>query len=96
MAENEMLTYKGRPLVRSGDTIYYGNSDEKYIVMIKINTSKEVNGINVAEKVTVFLLNSDQEMKMEERIVKKSDKVGLYNAMDIGAIWLERELNKDK
>lgn len=96
MAENEMLTYKGRPLVRSGDTIYYGNSDEKYIVMIKINTSKEVNGINVAEKVTVFLLNSDQEMKMEESIVKKSDKVGLYNAMDIGAIWLERELNKDK
>ncbi len=91
MAE-KMLTYKGKPLVRSGDTIYYGNSEEKYIVMIKVNSSKDVGGIQVAEKVTVQLLLSDQDLKMKDRIVKSSDKVGLYAAMDIGAIWLERAL----
>ncbi len=89
---DKMLTYKGKPLVRSGDTIYYGNSEDKYIVMIKINSTKDVGGIKVADKVTVQLVLSDQDIKASDRIVKKSDKVGLYAAMDIGSIWLERAL----
>lgn len=91
MAE-QFLTYKGKPLVRKGDTIYYGDTAEKHIVMIKINTTKDVGGIKVADKVTVQLLLSDQDLKAKDRVVKSSDKVGLYNAMDIGAIWLERAL----
>lgn len=91
MAE-QFLVYKGRPLVRKGDTIYYGSTEEKHIVMIKINTTKDVGGIKVADKVTVQLLLSDQDLKMKDRIVKSSDKVGLYSAMDIGSIWLERAL----
>lgn len=91
MAE-QFLVYKGRPLVRKGDTIYYGSTEEKHIVMIKINTTKDVGGIKVADKVTVQLLLSDQDLKIKDRIVKSSDKVGLYSAMDIGSIWLERAL----
>lgn len=91
MAE-QILTYKGKPLVRKGDTIYYGSTEEKHIVMIKVNTTKDVGDIKVADKVTVQLLLSDQDIKMKDRIVKSSDKVGLYNAMEIGAIWLERAL----
>ncbi len=89
---DKFLTYKGKPMVRCGDTIYYGNSEDKYIVMIKINSTKDVGDIKVADKVSVHLLLSDQDLKMKDRIVKKSDKVGLYAAMDIGAIWLERAL----
>ncbi len=89
---DKILTYKGKPLVRSKDTIYYGNPEDKYIVMIKVNTTKDVGGIKVADKVTVQLLLSDQDIKAKDRIVKSSDKVGLYNAMDIGAIWLDRAL----
>ena len=91
MAEN-FLTYKGRPLVRSKDVVYYGNPADKYIVMIKINSTKEVGGVQVADKVTVQLLLSDQDLKMKDRIVKSSEKVGLYAAMDIGSVWLERTL----
>ncbi len=93
MAE-QFLTYKGKPLVRKGDTIYYGSTEEKHIVMIKVNTTKDVGDIKVADKVTVQLLLSDQDLKMKDRIVKSSDKVGLYNAMEIGAIWLERALKE--
>ena len=92
MAE-KFLTYKGKPMVKKGDTIYYGSTEEKHIVMIKINSTKDVGGVEVADKVTVHLLLSDQELKFEDRVVKKSDKNGLYAAMDIGAIWLERTLN---
>lgn len=95
MAE-KFLTYKGKPMVRCGDTIYYGNTEDKYIVMLKVNSTKDVGGIKVADKVTVQLMLSDQDLKTKDRIVKKSDKTGLYSAMDIGAIWLERALKSEQ
>ncbi len=87
---DKKLTYKGKPMARCGDTIYYGNAEEKYIVKIQINTTKDVGGIKVADKVTVELLLSDREAK--DRVQKKSEKTGLYAALDIGSIWLERAL----
>ena len=95
MAE-EFLTYKGKPMVRCGDTIYYGSTEEKYIIMIKIKTTKEIGGVEVADKVTVQLVLSDQDAPAKDRVVKSSDKVGLYNAMDIGSIWLDRALKAEK
>ena len=77
-------------MARCGDTIYYGNTEEKYIVKIQVNTTKDVDGIKVADKVTVELLLSDREAK--DRVQKKSEKTGLYAALDIGSIWLERAL----
>ena len=35
---------------------------------------------------------TDPEISLKDRVVKKSEKQGLYNALDIGAIWLERAL----
>ncbi len=94
MAE-KFLTYKGRPMVRSKDTIYYGNSEDKYIVMIKINSTKVVGGEEVADKVTVQMISSDPDVPAKDRVIKKSDKNGLYAALDIGAIWLERALKSE-
>ncbi len=91
----KFLTYKGKPLVRSGDTVCYGDTAEKYIVMIKVLSTKDVGGIKVSDRVSVQLLLSDQEIKMKDRIVKKTEKNGLYSAMDIGAIWLERALKNE-
>ncbi len=93
MAENkEFLTYKGHPLVRCGDTLYYGSMADKYIVMMKILSTKKVKDLDVAEKVLIQLMYTDDEMRAKDRIVKTSEKEGLYNAMDLGAIWLERAL----
>ena len=94
MAEN-FLTYKGRPMVRSKDTIYYGNPADKYIVMIKINSTKEVGGTQIADKVTVQMISADQDVPAKDRIIKKSEKAGLYAALDIGAIWLDRALKSE-
>lgn len=94
MAEQKLLTYKGRPLVRSGNTIYYGDPADKCIVVLQILTTKTVEDLTVAEKVQIQLMSMDTELRMKDRILKKSEKIGLYNAMDVGAVWLERELNK--
>ena len=92
----DFLTYKGKPMVRCGDTIYYGSTEEKYIIMIKIKTTNEIGGVEVADKVTVQLVLSDQDAPAKDRVVKSSDKVGLYNALDIGSIWLDRALKTEK
>ena len=88
------LMYKGRPLVRSGNTLYYGSMAEKYVIVMQILTTKEENGMQMAEKIQIQLMLTDPEVRMKDRIVKKSEKIGLYNAMDIGSIWLERALNE--
>ena len=90
--KSPFLLYKGRPLVRSGDTLYYGKMNEDYVVMLQIKSKTERNGMTVADKVSVQVIATDPEISMKNRIIKTSEKTGLYNAMDIGAIWLDRAL----
>lgn len=91
--KNQFLTFKDKPLVRCKNTIYYGDMNDPYVIMLQIMGKKEENGIEMAEKVMVQLLSTDPDASPRERIIKKSEKKGLYNAMDIGSIWLKRALN---
>ena len=91
---NKFLEYRGKPLVRCGNTIYYGNMNDPYVIMLQITSTKTFNDIEIADRVLIQLLNTDPDCRPRERIVKKSEKKGLYNAMDIGTIWLERALEK--
>ena len=88
------LTYKGRPLMRKDNMIYYGSMADSHIVMLQVLDSKPVNGLNVATRVSVQLLSNDPNLRSRERIVKKSEKEGLYTALDVGCVWLERALAK--
>ena len=89
---DKFITYKGKPLVRNGNTIYYGDPSENYVIMMQITATKPVGDVEVASKVSVQLLNTDPDVSPRERIVKTSEKKGLYAAMDIAEIWLSRAL----
>ena len=93
--KKQFLMYKGKPLVRSGNTLYYGDMADKCVIMMQILSTKTVKELTVADKVQVQLLSTDPDLRMKDRILKKSEKTGLYNAMDIGAIWLERALEQN-
>ena len=90
--ETKFLTYKGKPLVRSGNTLYYGDMWDEYVVMMQILSVKEIDGTDMAQKVSVQLLSTNADLRPKERVIRKSEKEGLYNAIDIGSIWLERAL----
>lgn len=95
MAENKkenVLEYKGKPLVRCGKTIYYGSMDDPYVICINILDDKNVEDLKVSGQVVIQLVNTDPDASPKERIVKKSEKSGLFNALDLGAVWLERAL----
>jgi hypothetical protein len=85
-------TYKGKPLVRCGDVIYYGSMRDKYVVKLEIKSKKRVLDMDVADKVTIQLMYTDPDIRSRKQIVKSSIKDGLYLAMDIADAWLERAL----
>ena len=93
MAEKRTtLEYKGHLLRRKDNMIYYGSMTDKYIILMQIMESKKVKDMNVATKVSVQLQLTDPEVKSRDRVVKKSEKDGLYAAMDVATVWLERAL----
>jgi len=92
MAENNVLMYKGHPLMRKDNLVYYGSMADKYIIMLQILETTNVSDLNVATKVSVQLQLTDPNVKSRDRVVKKSEKDGFYAALDVGCVWLERAL----
>ncbi len=90
--EEKILTYKGRALTRKDKVLYYGSMADKYIIMLQITESKDLDDIELATRVSLQLQLTDPTIKSKDRIVKKTETDGLYQAMDIAAIWLERAL----
>ena len=92
-APNIPLSYKGHPLRRKDNLIYYGSMAEKYIIMLQILSTKQVDGLAMADKVSVQLQLTDPDLKSRDRVVKKSEKDSLYAAMDVATVWLDRALS---
>ena len=89
----EFLMYKGHPLMRKDNLIYYGSMADEYIVMLQVLESKKLEDIDLATKDSVQLQLTDPNAKARDRVVKKSEKDGFYSALDVGCVWLERALN---
>ena len=92
MAISPKTTYKGQPLLRSGNTVYYGDPSCPYMAMLQIMSTKEMSDVTLSDKVIVQIVSTDDSLPMPARIVKKTEKNGLYSALAIAAIWLERQL----
>lgn len=92
MAEDKVLTFKGHPLMRKDNLIYYGSMADSHIVMLQVLESKKQGDFDIATRVSVQLQLTDPAARSRDRIVKKSEKNGLYAALDVGSVWLERAL----
>lgn len=88
-------TYKGKPFVRCGDTIYYGSMKDKYVVKMDIKSKKKVQDLEVADRVTIQLMYTDPTVRNRKQIIKTSEKNGLYLALDIADAWLSRALAEE-
>ena len=89
-------TYKGKPLVRCGDTIYYGDMKDPYVTKIDIKTKKKVGDLEVADKVSIQLIATDPTINPNKMIERTGERQGLYEALDIADIWLTRKLGENK
>lgn len=91
MAEQitEYTTYKGRCLVKNGNIFCYGNPANKAILIMTVLTTKEFHGKEIPDMIFMQI----QDVKSGE-VVKQSEKFGLYEALDIGKVWLDKENSK--
>jgi hypothetical protein len=86
-------TYKGYPLVRSGNQIYYGYMSDPYVIWIQILGTKEENGEKVTSKVRVVQMDTNEKDPMKAFVKNTERECGLYEALDIANVWLEKALN---
>lgn len=90
----KLLMYKGKPFVRRGNIIYYGNPADKYIVTFVLENFKKVKDIDVAQKVTILLQQNDDYLNPKNKMIKKAERDCLWAAIDIGTFWLEDALEQ--
>ena len=87
MAEaKNIFTYKGKPMVRRGDTIYYGDLGEKYIIIFTIKSKKKVGDLDVADSISVDLCTNGSG---KNKVLRSVNRESLYEAIDIAEFWLD-------
>lgn len=91
MSEN-FSTYKGYPLVRCGNHIYYGYMSDPYVIWIQILAQKEVDGTQMVSKVRVMLIDTNEANPLKAVVKNTERECGLYEAVDIADVWLSKAL----
>ena len=86
MAGKEFLTYKDKLLLRKGNEIYYGNPEDKYMVLFRILENDKLSDLDIAKKVIIELRTNSEK---DSVLIKQAEREGLYKAFDIGFFWLE-------
>ena len=90
LVSGKYLEYKGKPLVREGDTICYGDMAEKCILILEIMSYKKYNENDIPDKILVQIIDS----KDPNKIIKQATKSGLHDAFTYGTFMLDQELKK--
>ena len=85
VGNGEFVEYKGRPLVRQGEEIFYGDLSEKFYIYMMIMTDKDETGNSVPDKIMVQLVESETKRPSNQKIV-----VGFKEAFEFADAWLER------
>ena len=87
----EYLEYLGKPLVREGDTLCYGDMNEKCILIMEILSYKDKDKQKLPDKVLIQLIDS----KDPNHIIRQGSYGGLHDAFRMGLIWLDQALQQD-
>ena len=88
-----LLTYKGKILLRKGNKIYFGNPEDKFIILMVVEKNEKINGIDISTKVSITLMKNYESGRMEP--VKKAEREGLATAMEIASLWLFDALEEE-
>ena len=85
MADSKLLFYRGFPLIRSGNTIFYGSAGDAFAARLTIKDTKKIADEEVPNKIMVQLLPKNPADVAKAR---KGDYIGFYEALDTAHVWL--------
>ena len=84
--KSDVLTYRGKMLLRKGNEIYYGSPEDKYMVLFRIMETDKLEDLDISKRVVIELRTNDEK---NSTLIKQAERDGLYKAFDIGFFWLE-------
>ena len=87
LVSGKYLEYRGLPLVREENTICYGDLNDKCILILEIMS---YSADNLPDKILIQVVDS----KDQGKILRQGQGKGLYEAFNLGVIWLDHELRK--
>lgn len=90
LKKGQYVLYKGLPLVRDGDTLYYGELKEKYMLTLNI-LGKDAN--ENPNMIMVQICHTNDRNKIVKG--KQAFKKDLYEALDLGGIWLDQAIKEN-
>lgn len=88
------LFYKGYPLVRNGNQIYYGYMADPYVAWITIVDTNEVDGVAMTSKARIVLMDTNETNPLKAFVKNAEKECGLYEALDMANVWLTKYLAK--
>ncbi|MBO5092684.1 MAG: hypothetical protein J6K52_03890 [Clostridia bacterium] len=91
LKKDQYVLYKKLPLIRDGDTICYGDLNEKYILTLNILGKDDKENPNM---IMVQICHANDRNKIVKG--KQAFKKDLYEALDLGGIWLEQVIKDNK
>ncbi len=83
------FTYKARPVVRNGRTIYYGSMAAPYVVMMNVTAEEATGDLKTASEIKCYLMQTDKSLNPMEAITKTAARPTLYEALELAAAWLK-------
>lgn len=86
MADNKLLFYRGFPLIRSGNTIFYGSAGDEFVARLTIKDTKKIADAEVPNKIMVQIFNPKNPADVSK--ARKGDYIGFYEALDTAHVWL--------
>ncbi len=99
--KGDFLIYRGKPLVRSNNLYCYGDMSDDYILFLMVISTKKVSPANgkpaveIPDSIITQIVSTDSKKPSHEKLAKQFNKNGLYDALDIGIVWLNK-FNKKK
>lgn len=90
MIEKKFMEYRGKPLVKKDNIIYYGYMNQEVVAMLTIKSYKEVEDVKIPDSIQIQLISTDITIPPQDMVKKHTQKDNLYDALDIAGIWIDR------
>ena len=84
----KFFEYRGLPFVRKGNELYYGSMGDNEVVMLQIAKTQKDGDLEVATKVRMYRMLTDESVPVMERITKTAEKSSLFEALDLAHDWI--------
>ncbi|MBQ8301603.1 MAG: hypothetical protein IJX57_06540 [Clostridia bacterium] len=89
--KKKILTYKGKPLLKCGERVYYGNLEDKVILALDVIESEDNKDVKNSTKVKIQIMDNTGELG-KGQVFRKGERENLYKALDLGEWWLHEAI----